>query len=178
MSTDQTFDPPTPHPPTPTPIVSRFQPEPVLPPDVLQQLKATPSAKSGFAWSAELEIGDGRTGWTRGFLFHFLYEGPVKWLSVRVVGLDVAGKRSFDGCGFRSGCPVLSAHGCDTVNHAVITHAQGRLHGHGAHGHTHTHTRRHAYAYTDDHVYMRFLALSHRKLLFFFGVATSQKIPW
>lgn len=37
--------------------------------------------------------------------------------------LCVAGKRSFDGCGFRSGCPVVSAHGCDTVNHAAITHA-------------------------------------------------------
>lgn len=49
------------------------------------------------------------------------------------VGLYVAGKRSFDGCGFRSGCPVVSAHGCDTVNHAAITHAHRHLHGRGAH---------------------------------------------
>ena len=53
-------------------------------------------------------------------------------------GLYVAGKRSFGGCGFRSGCPVVSVHGCDTVNHAVITHAQRRLHGHGTHTYTQT----------------------------------------
>lgn len=40
------------------------------------------------------------------------------------VRLDVAGKRSFDGCGFRSGCPVASAHSCDTLNHAAITRTQ------------------------------------------------------
>lgn len=54
------------------------------------------------------------------------------------VGLCVAGKRSFDGCGFRSGCPVVSAHGCDTVNHAAITHACRHLHGRCTHRHTHT----------------------------------------
>lgn len=47
----------------------------------------------------------------------------------------VARKRSFDGCGFRSGCPVVSAHSCDTLNHAVITHAHRCLHGHGTHKH-------------------------------------------
>lgn len=54
------------------------------------------------------------------------------------VRLYVAGKRSFDGCGFRSGCPVVSAHGCDTVNHAVITHARRCLHRHNTHTHAHT----------------------------------------
>lgn len=52
------------------------------------------------------------------------------------VGLCVAGKRSFDGCGFRSGCPVVSVHGCDTVNHAAITHACNRLHGRCTRRHT------------------------------------------
>lgn len=60
------------------------------------------------------------------------------------VGLCVAGKRSFDGCGFRSGCPVVSAHGCDTVNHAAITHARRHLHGRCTH--RHTSSRRHSCA--------------------------------
>lgn len=62
------------------------------------------------------------------------------------VGLCVAGKRSFDGCGFRSGCPVVSAHGCDTVNHAAITHARRHLHGRCTHTHTHICSPRHSCA--------------------------------
>lgn len=76
--------------------------------------------------------------------------------------LCVAGKRSFGGCGFRSGCPVVSAHGCDTVNHAVITHAHRRFHGQG----TPTHTHIHEYANADVHVFVRFLLLSHRATCF------------
>lgn len=49
------------------------------------------------------------------------------------VSLCVSGKRNFDGCGFRSGCPVVTAHSCDTVNHAAITHAHRHLHGHSTH---------------------------------------------
>lgn len=82
------------------------------------------------------------------------------------VRLYVAGKRSFGGCGFRSGCPVVSAHGCDTVNHAAITHGRRRLHGHN----THTHTHRLAYAIRDIHVYVCFLVLSKRARLFFLSL--------
>lgn len=49
------------------------------------------------------------------------------------VSLCVSGKRNLDGCGFRSGCPVVTAHSCDTVNHAAITHAHRHLHGHSTH---------------------------------------------
>lgn len=51
---------------------------------ILQQQRLTLVFKSGFTWSPVQRLG-WRTGWTRGFLFHFLYEGPVKWLFVRVV---------------------------------------------------------------------------------------------
>lgn len=72
------------------------------------------------------------------------------------VGLCVAGKRSFDGCGFRSGCPVVSAHGCDTVNHAAITHARRHLHGRCTH--RHTRSRRHSFAEKQT-VHLHFVAL-------------------
>lgn len=76
------------------------------------------------------------------------------------VRLYVAGKRSFDGCGFRSGCPVASAHSCDTVNHAVVTHAHRRLHGHGTHADM-------PMLQTIMCVCVHFLALSHRATSFF-----------
>ena len=41
-----------------------------------------------------------------GFLFHFLYEGPVKWLFVRPLGSVAQEKHGTAGCGFRSGCPL------------------------------------------------------------------------
>ena len=77
------------------------------------------------------------------------------------VRLDVAGKRSFDGCGFRSGCPVASAHSCDTVNHAAITHAHRHLHGHGSHTHTHTHSGMRIHIQTS--VFKHTLTLSHKQ---------------
>lgn len=76
------------------------------------------------------------------------------------VGLCVAGKRSFDGCGFRSGCPVVSAHGCDTVNHAAITHARRHLHGRCTH--RHTRSRRHSCA-KEQTVHVHFAALLRKK---------------
>lgn len=72
----------TPHPQ----ITNQFQPEPVFS-RLFCNSKASYwaiVAKSDFTWSAEQRLG-WRTGWTRGFLFHFLYEGPVKWLFVRVL---------------------------------------------------------------------------------------------
>lgn len=61
-----------------------FQPQPVL----LALFCNTKSwlvlvCEHGFTWSAEQRLG-WRTGWTRSFLFHFLYQRPVKWLFVRV----------------------------------------------------------------------------------------------
>lgn len=55
----------------------------------------------------------------------------------------VAGKRSLDGCGFRSGCPVVTVYGCDILNHATISHSDTHIGLHELGTHTHTHTLKH-----------------------------------
>lgn len=119
------------------PKTSGFQPQPVL----LSQLFCN-SWGSNWQWSirlssceAEIGIEDRMDG---GLPLSLPTCGSSQVTLCESVRLYVAGKSSFGGCGFRSGCPVVAVCSCDTVNHAAITHAHRRFHGHGTQTHTQT----------------------------------------
>lgn len=112
--------------------------------------------ESGFTWSAEQRLG-WRTGWTRGFLFHFLYEGPVKWLFVRVLGC-VSQENA-------ASTAVVSAQDVQSFLRTVVTLWIMQW----SHTHTdvsmdmaHIHTRRHAYANPDSCVCVLSCSVSYK----------------